>query len=422
MTSMGAPVAKNPSTAFAVTGIHGFSRSHISSLQRLAQTGVPVRLIACAAVARDRDEDYAAALEAAGVILPPDFERLLAMRDRYDVLTLPVGIAMHEPMAVKALQAGLAVYLEKPVAATVREVEHLAAVERASPGPLFIGFQDCFQPSTWALKRLLCDGHLGRLRRMAVIAAWPRPASYYRRNNWAGRLRDEDSRFVLDSPLNNACAHFMNLALFLSGRRPGVSAHPVQVEAELYRANPIESCDTVALKVSTDEDVSILYLATHACPSRVGPRFRIECDRGTVWHDRTHGIADPWTLCHADGRKERIEIGSSWVDPFAMVARRLAGDCAAPVCTLAMAAPHTLVVDGAHRACPIESIPGDSVLVQPVAHGDTLNHIRGIADVFERCFVESDLPSACCRETWTTHAGTARIRGPIAAAEEESPQ
>ena len=49
-----------------------------------------------------------------------------------------------------------------------------------------------------------------------VEAAWPRYFNYYARNNWAGKLA-MNGTWVFDSPVNNACAHYLNLALFWAG-------------------------------------------------------------------------------------------------------------------------------------------------------------------------------------------------------------
>ena len=62
-------------------------------------------------------------------------------------------------------------------------------------------------------------------RRITVRAQWPRGASYYARNNWAGRLR-VGSAWVLDSPVNNAFAHFLMLALFWAGDTPTAASPP----------------------------------------------------------------------------------------------------------------------------------------------------------------------------------------------------
>ena len=297
---------------FGVVGIHGYSRAHIGSIQTVAKNGGPVRLAAAVGFARELDEPYAAGLEAAGVRLVPDLAALLALKGEIDIVTLPVGIALHVPMATQALQAGFPVYLEKPVTGTIQDFDRLAEVARGSRGPLFIGFQDIFQPSLRELKRRILAGELGRLRRVVLMAAWPRDMQYYGRNKWAGCLVSNGVT-VLDSPLNNACAHYLNIALFLAGGTPDAAARPLRVEAEMYRANPIESADTMAVRVGTGEGVDVVFNVSHACESHRGPVYRLEFEGGaTVTMDRTAGVSDPWRIRRPDGSEASIPI--EWVD------------------------------------------------------------------------------------------------------------
>jgi hypothetical protein len=107
--------------------------------------------------------------------------------------------------------------------------------------------------------------------------------AYYRRNTWSGRLRDRDSgEWVLDSPANNAMAHFLHNALFLLGSTMAHSAMPAAVTAELARAYPIESADTAACRVLTESGCEVLFLASHVTQRTIEPRFRIECEAGVI--------------------------------------------------------------------------------------------------------------------------------------------
>jgi hypothetical protein len=96
-------------------------------------------------------------------------------------------------------------------------------------------------------------------------------------------LRDRDSgAWVLDSPANNAMAHFLHNALFVLGPAMTHSALPAAVTAELARAYPIESADTAACRVLTDGGCEVLFLASHVTEGIIEPRFRLECDGGVI--------------------------------------------------------------------------------------------------------------------------------------------
>ncbi len=399
---------------FGVVGIHGYSRSHIADLQRLAQAGAPVQLAAAVAHAREQDEAYAAALEAAGVKLAPDLDALLAMRRELDALTLPVGIPLHVPMAEKALQAGYAVYLEKPVTGAIQDFDRLAEAERRTTGPLLIGFQDVFQPSLWELKRRLLSGELGTLRRAVVMNATPRPQAYYERNAWAGRLA-AGGTWVLDSPLNNACAHYLNLVLFLAGASLAASVRPLEVTAELYRAYPIESADTTAVRVRTAEGVEIVFVAAHACETFRGPLFRLECAAGEVTAERGGGADADWHLRRKSEQADRIQVMPAWVNPFQHVVRVLQGAKGVPVCNLAMARAHCLVVNGAHLSSPIQEIPANFyAIVSRTEQGgqSQVNRVvTGMHDCLNVCFEKGCLPSESGAAPWARAGKPVEVAG-----------
>ncbi len=347
-----------------VVGIHGFAQRHLRSLLALQASG-QARLVAAVAHERARDEAWARELEGAGVRLVGDLDALLALG--VAVVTLPVGIALHAPLALRCLAAGRHVYLEKPVAATIAEVDALAAAERRSGRTLLVGFQDLFQDGVRALKRRLAAGELGAVRRIVTTTGWPRPPSYYLRNSWAGRL-EVDGAQVLDSVANNACAHFLNLALFLAGAKSDSSARPRTVAAQLWRGHAIDSFDTCAIRVTTAEGPEIHFAASHLGATTMPPALRIECAGGTIVNDDLDGER-PWHLAAA-GLYEEIPVIDRHLGALAHALRCFAGEDV-PVCRLAQARAHTAVVAAAHRSCPIATFPaehliaGEDYLVHP---------------------------------------------------------
>src|SRR5690606_33552608 len=120
---------------------------------------------------------------------------------------------------------------------------------------------------------------------------WPRSSAYYSRNAWAGRVRLA-GEWVLDSPVSNAFAHFLMLALFWAGRTAEAAAEPTEIDAELYRAGSIESFDTASLRLQTGEGVEILFYGSHAGQEEVVPQVKLIGDAGTItWvYERSYTI------------------------------------------------------------------------------------------------------------------------------------
>jgi predicted dehydrogenase len=394
---------------FGVVGMQGYSRSHIGSILSAIEYGEDIELAAVYAYKRELDEGYASELEQKGIKIVSSFEKLLDLRE-IDFITLPVGIYLHSAMGLAALDKGFNVYLEKPVAGSIQEVDALIKAEKGSGKKVFIGYQDCFQPSVRDLKNRFLSGDIGRLKKIVVSAAWPRTASYYKRNNWAGKL-SVNGTAVLDSPLNNACAHYMNLALFLAGKSIDRSASPVSVESELYRANDIESADTVSVRVLTKEKTEIVWTSSHACEENQGPFIRVEGDSEVINTDlMTDRYKNMWYRGYDKSGSVFFTPETGYTNPFAQVARYTRGDKRVPVCTLKMARAHTLVVNGAHLASPIVDIPCGYKKSIDRENGDILTAVDGMNDAIRDSYRKGCLLYETGSVPWSRPAGRKDIR------------
>ncbi|HHL72587.1 MAG TPA: Gfo/Idh/MocA family oxidoreductase, partial [Bacteroidetes bacterium] len=239
---------------FAVIGLGGYAQVHVQAVRWLARTG-QARLSAVVVRERERGQHAEAIhrLRRQGVRFFSSYADLLAESTACaDVLTVPTGIHQHAEISIAALQAGLHVYCEKPAAATVSEVDRMISAADRTGRLCTIGYQYLYNTTIRDLKKMICSGRTGAVRSIRLLCGWPRSEAYYQRNEWAGRLRLNDT-LVLDTPANNAMAHFLFNALWLARDDAHSSARPHRVEAELFRANDIESADTVLLRVLTHE-------------------------------------------------------------------------------------------------------------------------------------------------------------------------
>ncbi|MDD4097186.1 MAG: Gfo/Idh/MocA family oxidoreductase [Lentisphaeria bacterium] len=199
-----------------------------------------------------------------------------------DLAIISSPIPYHCPQTCTALAHGTNVLCEKPACATVQEARQMAAAAEAAGRFAAIGYQWSYTPAILELKADILAGRLGRPRRLRTLVLWPRTDAYYARNNWAGALKSPLGDWILDSPANNACAHYLHNMLYVLGAGPGVAAQPASVQAELYRANPISNYDTAAMRIMTDSGVEVLFYTTHAVSKQYGPEFNYEFDDATV--------------------------------------------------------------------------------------------------------------------------------------------
>ncbi len=373
----------------AIIGISGYGRIHLGLAREAAAEGLQ---IAAAVVINPVEEaENVRLLTAAGCRIYERYETMLEQeRGRIDLCLIPTGIAWHTRMTLAALRAGMNVLVEKPLAGSVAEVRAIQAASTETGRWVAVGFQDIYDPSNHELKRRLLAGRIGRVRSVRFLGAWPRPPGYFTRNAWAGRIA-ADGAPVLDSVLNNAFAHFVNLGLFLVGPTFAASAEARDVEAVLWRTNPIEMFDTGIVRAVTPEGVRLWFGATHACAAAHEPEIVIEGEAGRVtWRHEKE-----WVLERPGAAPEAHASGPSSLSRTAMMraALRRLDDPATFVCTPEIALRHTEVIARLHEIARIEPAPG------PVEHRAVLSGAAPVlcspeaARMLHESFLTGSLPS-----------------------------
>lgn len=282
-----------------------------------------------------------------------------------------------------ALEAGYNVLLEKPPAPVVQQVDQMLEAQSRSGKWCAVGFQNQSKCTTRAVKRLLCEGKLGAVRQINVMAEWVRDDAYYARNGWAGQIMYQ-GRYCLDGSACNALAHYLFNALYWASPHWGHAASPVRVRGELYHAHPIPSEDTSAVVVETDTGVRIAYSVTLAGWANRGPFSRLVGDRGVCdWQfsgDAQVRYADGTAETLADdGAREHDEV-------FRNAIRYLRGVDSELNCPLAMTRPYVVALNGAWESMgQPTTIAAEYVTRKPRA-GGVFTGINGIGDLLDACY------------------------------------
>jgi predicted dehydrogenase len=308
-----------------------------------------------------------------------------------DLAVLSSPIHRHCPQTCLALSRGSHVLCEKPAAATVQDVDRMIRARDRAGKQVAIGYQWSFSTPIQRLKQDILAGRFGPPRRLKSLCLWPRDEVYYNRNNWAGRQRDARGAWVLDSPANNAMAHDLHNMLFLLGPRVDASAQPVDITAELYRANEIENFDTAALRVHTDCGAEILFYGSHAIADDHGPEFCFEFERATVTYTTGHSpivarLSDGSSR-HYGGPNDEPQVTKLWT-----CLARVADGGTIP-CGLEAARAQTVCANGAQDSA---GAPTDFPREQVRVKGEPpqrLVWVAGLAEALRQCYAGGVLPS-----------------------------
>ncbi|MCZ4119658.1 Gfo/Idh/MocA family protein [Streptomyces sp. H39-S7] len=261
-----------------LAGAYGHGHWHLENLRRLTAAGT-VRLAGVCDL-RPLEEE-----QLAGLGTPAQGTDLGELIDRTGAVVAIVctPIHTHADLALTAAAHGAHVLLEKPPTPSYAEYERLVTGLEASGSACQIGFQSLGSQAVTAVRDLIADDAIGRVRGIGAAGNWVRDEKYFTRAAWSGRraLRGVD---VVDGVLTNPLAHAVATALRLDGsdRAADVAA----IETELFRANEIESDDTSCVRIRTARGTRVTVAATLCAETAAEPYVAVHGTKGriTFWY------------------------------------------------------------------------------------------------------------------------------------------
>jgi predicted dehydrogenase len=313
------------------------------------------------------------------------------MNHTADLVVVSTPISLHESQCITALRNNSHVLCEKPTAATVDQAIHMQETASRYGKHLFIGFQLCFSQSILNLKKDILSGRFGKLKKLKSLVLFPRDWNYFKRNNWAGKIKGDDGQLVLDSVISNGTAHYLHNLLFLMGSEMGTSSMPEKIKGSCYRANEIESFDTCVLKAYFENAVELLYVTSHCTDETVDPCFELEFEHATVKYDKEE--VDEFVAYMHNG--EIVKYGN----PFAKEERsvkfistinwlRDQANNERPCCEVETTLPFMTITNGLFQFLPIYSFAEEDI----VADRDlNRTYVRGLGEKLVQCYRDNKL-------------------------------
>ncbi len=178
----------------------GVGRSHI---QGYRAAGVEIVALAgldagrCAAVAEEFSIPF----------IYGEYENLLA-RDDLDMVSVAVPNYLHADVVLAALERGLDVCVEKPLAHNLADAERIAAAAQNSRGQVMVMFNWRLRADAQALKRYLANGTLGRV--YYAKAGWLRRSGIPGIGGWFTEKTKSGG-----GPLVDLGVHMLDLSMWL---------------------------------------------------------------------------------------------------------------------------------------------------------------------------------------------------------------
>ncbi|WP_028549876.1 Gfo/Idh/MocA family protein [Paenibacillus sp. UNC451MF] len=263
-----------------LVGIGGYGNTHVNELLHAYSDGDIHPVIAGVVDVHPEKSNHYQALQDLKVPFYTTMDHFYA-DNKADLAVISTPIQFHCEQTCLALANGSNVLCEKPIAATVQEVRRMMDARDRSGKFVAIGFDWSFTPQIQQLKQDVMSGVFGRPKRLKTIVLWRRTDSYFS-SGWKGRKKSDQGEWILDSVAHNATSHYLHNMFYILGSKTDESLRLQSVEAELYRANPIENFDTCAVRVQGEGGVEALFYATHAVSHNFGPSFCYEFEKATI--------------------------------------------------------------------------------------------------------------------------------------------
>jgi predicted dehydrogenase/threonine dehydrogenase-like Zn-dependent dehydrogenase len=234
------PRVAAPGTRVGLIGAGSFARSTL--IPGLAAEGVSFSAVATAsgltAVDVARRYGFDRATDSADAVIEAD---------DVDAVVIATRHASHAPLAIKALQAGKSVFVEKPLALRNEELDELEAALASAPGFLMVGFNRRYAPLTERLRTFI--GGSNDLTLLARVNAGALPSDHWLNDplEGGGRLLGE-------------CCHFVDLMCYLA--ESPVSS--VYADAVPPPGGAIESAESfsITLRFASGALGTVLYAGT----------------------------------------------------------------------------------------------------------------------------------------------------------------
>ncbi len=193
----------NKKIRFAVVGCGHIGKRHAEMIRR----DEGAELVALCDI-RPKEE---LGIEAYPVPFASDFEELLKIAADADVINICVPNGLHAEMAIRAIEAGHHVVIEKPMALTLADAERVVYTSLRYRKQVFCVMQNRYSPPSVWMKRMVDSGKLGKIYMVQLNCYWNRDERYYKPGGWHGDAQMDGGT------LFTQFSHFIDIMYWLFG-------------------------------------------------------------------------------------------------------------------------------------------------------------------------------------------------------------
>ncbi|GAA1581908.1 Gfo/Idh/MocA family protein [Actinoplanes couchii] len=266
----------------AIIGTGAIAAAHAEALRA---HGDRVQTVAVHDLALDRAEAFAEAWRIPSV--HASIDELLA--NEIDLVHLCTPPSTHLPIALRCLEAGVTVLVEKPPTLSLAELDRLAEAAAKSGAYLATVFQHRFGSGAAHLRGLVDAGTLGPSLLATCHTLWYRDDAYFQ-VPWRGKWETEGG-----GPTMGHGIHQFDLLLSVLGDWERVTAIAAR------RSRPVQTED-VSMALVEFADGTVASVVNSVVSARQTSSLRFDFEKATIELDHLYGYSDAdWTVTPAPG-------------------------------------------------------------------------------------------------------------------------
>ncbi len=253
------------------------------------------------------------------------FADIASMLPVVDAVIIGTPHPLHAEPAIRALEAGVHVLVEKPMAATLADCDAMLHAARKSGATLGVISQRRFLPPVQRMKQAIDAGKIGEPALGVFIQYSWREPSYYASDPWRGKWTTEGGGVLV-----NQSPHQLDLLLWFMGPAAEVNGywanlnHPtVEVDDTAVASIRFRNGGLGSVATSLSQKPGI-YTKVHI-HGRNGASVGVETDRGATFIAGYSGITEPatndlWTIPGEENRLAEFQAADraafARVDPI----------------------------------------------------------------------------------------------------------
>jgi predicted dehydrogenase len=192
---------KEKQISFGLVGCGNIGKRHASLIKKF---GI------LKAVCDTNAEEFFSFDNKEGINFYTNYSDLLKNESSLDIIAICTPNYLHASQSIQALNAGIDVICEKPMALTKIDCNSMIETAKKKQSKLFIVKQNRFNPPIVLLKELLSTNRMGKIFSVHLNCFWNRNEQYFR-SNWRGK-KDLDG-----GTLFTQFSHFVDLFAWLFG-------------------------------------------------------------------------------------------------------------------------------------------------------------------------------------------------------------